>query len=213
MAVIIFEGPDRCGKSTQIKRLMSHFTNKPCQWLHYSSVPNLSDKDQRDFLRRNFVNMFELIKNKEVNWFLDRSHLGELVYGPKYRPGLNHEYVLDLEVAAQVADRNDMYLILLFDSSLANVDRDDGDSYTSDKAEVWDEVVKFQCAVSRSYIPRKKFIDIANKDVEMVAQEIYNWIFVEKAPKSNSKIMRDLERARPKILGGGEITGDVIKEK
>ena len=134
MTAIIIDGLDRCGKSTQIKRMMKHFVDKPIQCLHYTAVPGLTPSEQTAFFKRTFTHMFTLIlNNPNVVWILDRSHLGETVYAPIYRPEENPNYVWYYEGAFHIAKRDDIALIILYDSSFKNIiERDDGDSFSTD---------------------------------------------------------------------------------
>lgn len=178
MTVIIFEGLDRCGKSTQIKRLMKHFTDKPIQWLHYSSIKGLSAEEQTAWFQKEFRHMFSLIQDNSAHWFLDRSHLGERVYGTLYRPNVDTSYVFDLEQEFKV-NQMDMYLFVFYDSSLGNLKRDDGDSYSTDEDIVRKEIDLFKKAAVDSSIKNKMLIDIAGKNPDEVEMQIFDYLSFE----------------------------------
>ena len=177
MTAIIFEGTDRVGKSTQIKRLMKFFAgSKPMQWLHYSSVKGLTPEHQTELFKSTFDHMFKLISQQDAVWFLDRSHLGERVYGPIYRPTIDTDYIWDLERKHKVHERDDIFLIVLFDSSFKNLERDDGDSYTTEIDMVKKEIENFKSAYYNTSIRKKIMIDIANKNEDEVQETIETFI-------------------------------------
>lgn len=175
MTAIIIEGPDRVGKSTQIKRLMKFFAgSSPMQWLHYTSIRGLDENWQTELFKTTFNHMFKLItREPNVIWFLDRSHLGEKVYGPVYRPNSNTDYVWDLEKKYKIGEREDVFLLLFYDSSFENLKRDDGDSYTVELDACRKEVERFKAAYYSTSIRKKIMIDIANKDTDQVTKELY----------------------------------------
>lgn len=173
MTAVIIEGPDRCGKSTQIKRLMKFFAgSKPMEWLHYTSIKGLSAERQTELFQTTFNHMFKLISKQDAIWFLDRSHLGERVYGPIYRPEINVDYIWDLEKKHNIPERDDIFLIVLYDSSFKNIERDDGDSYTTELELCKREVENFKAAYYATSIRKKILIDIAGKDADAVQAEI-----------------------------------------
>lgn len=178
MTVIIMEGMDRCGKSTQIKRLMRFFAgSKPMQWLHYSSVKGLTPEQQTNLFKSTFDHMFKLITQNDAIWFLDRSHLGEKVYGKIYRPTINTDYIWDLEKKYKISERDDIYLIVLYDSSFKNVlERDDGDSYTTELETCKEEMKNFKAAYYGTSIRKKILIDIAGKNADEVQKVIEEFI-------------------------------------
>lgn len=179
MTVIITEGVDRCGKSTQIKRMMKLFAkeNKPMQWLHFTSIKGLTPEHQTELFKSTFEHMFKLISNENAIWFLDRSHLGEEVYGSIYRPNIDTSYIWDLEKKYGMDKRNDVFLIIFYDSSFKNVtERDDGDSLSTDLDIVKKEVEGFKRAYKNTSIQNKILIDIAEKDIDLVAKEIEEFL-------------------------------------
>ena len=178
MTIIIVEGLDRCGKSTQIKRVMKHFTDKPIQWLHYTSIKELNPPQQTEWFKKTFDHMFKLIQDDSSHWILDRSHLGEGVYGPLYRPKENTNYIFDLESKYRIGEKKDIYLIILYDSSFKNVERDDGDSYSTNLEIVQKEVDLFKTVYEKTCIQNKIIIDIAGKNEEVVENDIKEFLKV-----------------------------------
>lgn len=177
MTAVIIEGPDRCGKSTQIKRLMKFFAGtKPMEWLHYTSLKGLTPEHQTELFKNTFDHMFKLISQDDAIWFLDRSHLGEKVYGPIYRPSIDTDYIWDLEKKHRISEREDIFLIVVYDSSFKNIERDDGDSYTTELEACKKEVENFKSAYHGTSIRKKILIDIAGKDADEVQKIIEEFI-------------------------------------
>lgn len=92
--VFIIEGPDRCGKGTIIESLI-RYTNAQNYLILHSGKPNTKNlsiqqiKDNQYYYNNNQVN---LIKENYQNYdliILDRSYIGEYVYGNLYR-GMNY---------------------------------------------------------------------------------------------------------------------------
>lgn len=186
MTAIIVEGLDRCGKTTQIKRMMKYFMDKPIQWLHYSALPGVTPSEQTEFFKKTFRDMFRMILTHEsTNWILDRSHLGEAVYAPLYRPQENPSYVWYLEGEYRIGSRADIALIILLDSSLENLKRDDGDSLSTDVEMVKKEIEGFKQVFRSTSIQNKILIDIAGKSIDQVSEEIR--IFLSAFRKKNSE--------------------------
>jgi thymidylate kinase len=177
MTAIIIEGPDRVGKTTQIKRLMSFLAgSKPMEWLHYTSIKGLTPEQQTELFKITFDHMFKLIEKQDAIWFLDRSHLGERVYGNIYRPGIDISYIWDLEKKYHIADREDVFLIVLYDSSFKNLERDDGDSYSTELQMCKKEVENFKAAYYGTSIRKKILLDIKDKNADEVQMEIESFI-------------------------------------
>lgn len=189
MTAIIVEGLDRVGKTTQIKRMMKYFMDKPIQCLHYTAIPGVTPSEQTEFFKKTFADMFALILgNKNKVWILDRSHLGETVYGPIYRPNEDINYVWYYEGAFHIKKREDIALIILYDSSFKNVtERDDGDSLSTNLDMVKKEVEGFKRAYKSTSIQKKIMIDIAGKDVDQVSEEIKEFLIESKLIKNQTK--------------------------
>ena len=105
----------------------------------------------------------------------DRSHLGEYVYGQKYRD-YNGNYVFELERKYKLNICVNVYLIVFIDTSLKCIEREDGHSFTIDPIEKQKENEKFVEAFNKSNIKNKILIDIKDKDIETIHQEITKFI-------------------------------------
>lgn len=167
-------GIDRLGKSTLIVNIQREFGF--FNIMHYqrpSLLPSLTDGNDEGAQRRaletyqkhSFASMFNLLRGDEP-FIMDRGHLGEVVYAPRYR-GYDGNYVFDLEHEAMENWRvtpssvNQPFpakLILLTTSDFSFIE-DDGLSFAFDKKE--EEQVDFIKAFNRSKLP-KVMIDVAN---------------------------------------------------
>lgn len=156
---------------------MKHFTDKPVQWLHYTSIKELNPIEQTEWFKKTFDHMFTLIQDDSSHWILDRSHIGEKVYGPIYRPSIDTNYIWDLEKKHKISERDDVFLIVVYDSSFKNLERDDGDSYTTEIEGCKKEVENFKSAFKNTSIQNKMLIDIAEKNedqVEIIIRQFLN---------------------------------------
>jgi hypothetical protein len=106
------------------------------------------------------IEMFKLLQTK-IPLVIDRTHLGEMVYGPMYRK-YDGDYVLVKEafmLQKCPASKTDVRLILLTTSNL-DIVQDDGLSF--DFAKRGEEQELFKAAFRRSNIPNKVMIDVHN---------------------------------------------------
>lgn len=156
--------------------MMKYFIDKPVQWLHYSAVPGLAPFKQTEAFKKIFDHMFRIIQDDSAHWILDRSHLGETVYGTLYRPEENTGYVWYLEGKYRIAEKDNIGLIIFYDSSFENLKRDDGDSYTTDLEISKKEVELFKTAFNTTSIQNKLLIDIAGKNPDQVEKEVFDFL-------------------------------------
>lgn len=170
--VIIIEGPDRVGKDTLIKSLKNRFYRENCIELHYSGVKpydgGMSVKDVSVEINKN---MFKIL-NTDFNFIVNRSHIGEMVYSPKYR-GYSGDYVFELEKNLK---RTDVFLILLTDKAETLAKRDDGESFSNKVQDIENEIELFRKALKMSGIKNKLEISCSGKTKEQVASEAIKFI-------------------------------------
>lgn len=171
---IIIEGVDRLGKDTLIKNLLNQLGY--FQVVHYQK-PELLHKYQADMLERmpnappethkqgalrayqqeSFKNMFSMLASPG-RFILNRAHLGEMVYAPRYRK-YDGSYVLDLEENdSLVGDALDTTLLILLHTSSFAFIRDDGESFDFDAKEA--EQLDFTRAFERSLFRHKLMVDV-----------------------------------------------------
>ena len=187
---IIFEGVDRLGKDTLIrgvKEKLGYF-----QELHYQKPeilakyyddeiaklnfiaglqtdnPIAKSHAQQRYQQESFTTMLHLLST-ERRFILNRAHLGETVYAPRYR-GYSGDYVYGIEDT--LLDRGFTFhqrtlLVLLHTSDFSFI-TDDGESFDFSKKE--EEQNDFLRAFERSKIIRKVAIDV-NADGRFVDKE------------------------------------------
>lgn len=173
--VLIFDGPDRCGKSTQIKKIQSLLIDRPLHVLHYSALKGFkTNEDVKAYSDSLYRSMFTLLENnyKTNHFILDRSHISEVVYSPMYR-NYDGSYVYNLENQYIGTDFwKEVYLITFIDNAENLIDRDDGLSFTTELEKKNQEIQSFMNATLKSNIINKIIINIANKDIDTVYEEI-----------------------------------------
>lgn len=176
MSVIICEGLDRCGKSTQIAKLQDYFKEKGVE----SSVMHYAGVDVNDFgpftnpakeiaSRTRYDDMLNIaerhVDSTHVLIF-DRAHLGEYVYAPLYR-NYDGEYVFELEKKFPNLTEK-AFLFVFTDAAEHLISRDDGLSLTTDLEKKREEIKRFEKAFIFSNIKHKFHIDISNKSIDTV---------------------------------------------
>ena len=172
--IILIEGQDRTGKDTLIKYLTQ-------QLFEYSPIvihcigPSKKCKEPLKQSKEFYKNLLLLISNNNNNFILNRSHLGEIVYGPLYR-NYDGYYVLDLEKKYLLNTDKNVILISLIDSSYKNIKREDGDSLSNNTEDINNEIKQFKNMYELSNIKNKLFIDINNKIIEDVRYEVINFL-------------------------------------
>lgn len=99
MVVLIFEGVDNLGKSTIISKLTDRYKGLYDVVLMHASAPQCREgEDPFEIQKRRFsqafakcsslaMQEFVLVYNNKNLVFMDRSHIGEYVYGQIYRNG------------------------------------------------------------------------------------------------------------------------------
>ena len=164
--IVICEGLDRVGKSTQIQRIKRYYEekNRLFHILHYSNIkgPNIEERS-----KIYYKEMFELIKyaHDKINLILDRAHIGEVVYSPLYR-NYSGEYVFGLEKLYEPYLYNTRLLVFI-DRAENLITRDDGLSFTAQLNKKTDEIERFTEAYNKSFL-RKALINIDGYDEEAV---------------------------------------------
>lgn len=172
----IIEGVDRLGKGTLINGLLQnlgHHTvihyDKPKKLKYFDETGGWTGKlgelgDLGRYQYLSFVHGFDLLRNSS-NIIFDRFHLGETVYGPRYR-GYSGDYVFDLEDgftksmdAWTKGYAKRVRMILLTTSDFSFIE-DDGDSFDFNAKEAEQE--DFIAAFERSSMPVKVLIDVSN---------------------------------------------------
>jgi thymidylate kinase len=172
--VYIIEGIDNSGKSTQVKLLQKELSKmgKYPIIIHCSSLDkSLSFSDNKNY----YIKLISKIKelNKDFDIIMDRSHLGEAIYGPLYR-NYSGDYVLNL-----LSDFSDVKLVLFTDEIQNVIQRDDGDSFSINKNKKEKELQYFRNMLNLVQIKNKKEIKITGKSINEVQREVNTFLFGE----------------------------------
>lgn len=194
--IVLFDGLDNTGKTTQIQKLVSYFANKDmistvCK---YSKFDKLDKKKEEKFSKRFYKDYFEKIVNwpdkvtpdpayvaednihyiHDNNLILDRGHISEAVYAPMYR-SYSGDYVWDLEKCLE--NKYNIYLIVLINSVEKAIEREDGLSLSNGDADKINiEISKFAEAYKKSCIQNKIIIDINGLSIEEVFAQIIKFL-------------------------------------
>ena len=194
--IVLFDGLDNTGKTTQIQKLVSYFANKDmistvCK---YSKFDKLDKKKEEKFSKRFYKDYFEKIVNwpdkvipdpayiaednihyiHDNNLILDRGHISEAVYAPMYR-SYSGDYVWDLEKCLE--NKYNIYLIVLINSVEKAIEREDGLSLSNGDADKINiEISKFAEAYKKSCIQNKILIDINGFSIEEVFAQIIKFL-------------------------------------
>lgn len=167
--VIIIEGPDRCGKGTFIESIKNTILNSNIIHIHSSAPPKALDNNKKVLWSTEYnINLIDnvniLSKTNDII-ILDRSYIGEYVYGTLYR---NAEYTEDdfIEFEKEYLDIDNINFSLINFKDNVNdlIIREDGKSASSffhDKAKELKqiEIDMFDNLHKLSIVKYKKTID------------------------------------------------------
>jgi len=135
--ILIVEGMDRCGKGTFIKKYLRQLATTKIVVMHCDAPPSVVEDKDAWSKKRYYQLLLECKKlwNEGFDIVLDRSHIGEYVYGYLYR-GTDpdwvlplHDYSLCIEVESDFyADRvtPNVETFIFVDSPENSFARDDG---------------------------------------------------------------------------------------
>lgn len=182
---IIIEGIDRLGKNTLISGLknrlgffqeihyqkpeiLDHYVKTAHQVLNLPDDydgPNVKSLTQKLYQAESFTDMMKLLST-DVPFIMNRAHLGEVVYSPRYR-GYAGDYVFNLESNYPVFLDNTL-LVLLHTSSFDFI-KDDGLSFDFDKKD--EEQMDFIRAFEKSQVKHKLLLDVNDGSGNFVPPE------------------------------------------
>jgi len=178
--IIFIEGPDNCGKGSQIHEINRYFYPKIMfHTMHYGGVrkPGITPEQYLEYSRMYYSDMFRMIylaNTRGINLILDRSHLGEIIYAQKYR-GYSGDYVLELEKHWDEELQNS-YLITFYDKPENLIKREDGYSFSINKEDKIEEINKFIDAHDKSIIPHKLLMNIDGYGIKEVGKIVCEWL-------------------------------------
>jgi thymidylate kinase len=176
--LIVMEGQDRVGKDTQItlvKKLL--YPERIFQVLHYSKVPFETNKENMVYSIKLYYDMFRLFYKNDFNLIANRSHIGEMVYGPLFRH-YDGSYVLEIERRFMDNQKwQNIALITMVNDAEILLKREDGSSLSGGKLNIMNkERDMFKEAHDRSLIENKFLIECKEDSPETIGGKIANFI-------------------------------------
>jgi thymidylate kinase len=178
---VIVEGPDNVGKTTIIKNIKNHYVDITFHTLHYSDIKQKNIESTIDYNKKMYTEMFKIMihqsKFKNTGIICDRSHLGEMVYGPIYR-NYSGDYVLEIEKKFNNYDIfwNTILLITCYDDPKNLIARDDGLSFSTNLKKKTIEIDNFLNAHKKSNIKNKLLLNIKNNNANSIKSIVINKI-------------------------------------
>lgn len=182
---LIIEGIDRIGKDTLVTGVLDKLGFM--QVVHYQKPLALQflNGSFEAYQRASFYKMFLMLDQGQM--LLNRAHLGEVVYAPRYRK-YDGSYVFELEASHPIALNNTM-LVLLHTSSWVPI-TDDGESFDFSKKD--EEQASFKEAWESSAITHKLMIDVAYQDAfvpaSLITQTVYEYMLKYRASWAQQSI-------------------------
>lgn len=178
--IYIIDGQDRCGKSTTVNLLRKHIKNPKILVVHSSKPP--SGVDVEDWTIAHYsevVNNLQAMADEGWDIIMDRSWLGESVYGPIYRNvdiGLS---TLEDDCLPFKEDTERFKLLILVDDASSIASRSDGESMSDDLNMLESERSGFKAAFEATSITSKELIDweyeeFSVKLLEQIVLEMIN---------------------------------------
>lgn len=149
--------------------------------LHYSNVKQPSKEDVMKYSAKLYKEMFDLMffvsARESAGVICDRSHLGEMVYGPIYRE-YTGEYVLDIEQTFKNIHPiwDNLVLVTMYDEPENLIARDDGLSFSTDLSKKTTEINNFKAAHEKSLIKHKLLLNIKDHNAEQAIQAVLAFI-------------------------------------
>lgn len=168
--IIGIDGLDRIGKSS----LCSHLRDgHGFGYMHFGRPEGTTDRERAFFQKGSFDRMFKFVEalenQQDTNVVMDRTHLGELVYGPMYRgsSGVDLSYIHDMEAM----HGKSFVLILLVHTKLEVLrSRDDGLGFDISKLDREQEL--FVEAFASSKLQNKTILDVTDLSLEQVRDKL-----------------------------------------
>ena len=162
--IVIVEGPDRCGKGSFIEVLRDNIVSSKQIVIHSGKPPSDVEDKQEWAMNYNLglINNINLLSRINDAIILDRSYIGEYVYGLIYRKIKYTDTMFkDFENKAIKYLLNTMHVVLVnFTDSVENViSREDGNSHSGSLHTKQLEHDKFIELHNLSIIKNKYLID------------------------------------------------------
>lgn len=182
--LVIVEGPDRCGKGSFIEVLRNKIDTPKQLVIHSGKPPSISDNPKLwsyDY-NSNLISNIDILSKSNDVIILDRSYLGEYIYGKLYRHiDYTHDDFIEFENTHIKHLLNTIYVVLVnFTDSVNNVfNRDDGKSHITSFDSKFIEHKKFKRLHHLSLIENKYMIDwsittFSDKNLNFLSSTILN---------------------------------------
>ena len=160
--IYVVEGLDRCGKTTFTNYLRSMIQNPKILVIHSSKPPSNVDPVTWTILYYGqLIDQCINLSKDGYDIILDRSWLGEVVYGPIYR---NTNIPLRILEEQLLTNNEHFKMVVFIDNPSALVKRDDGMSLSNDLSKKEYEVASFKAAFDASVIESKYMFDWSHCD-------------------------------------------------
>lgn len=175
--IVLFEGLDRCFKSSAIEQLRTEIKTPFIFYTHCGKPPaDVKPKEwSKEFYDFYLENLSEIVTYYQDGTVLsDRSHIGETVYGPMFRK-YNADYIWDLEDSYI---NEDWYLILFTDSTENLISRSDGKSLEKNGQQIDEVRTRFLESFQKSSIPNKLHIDFTKMNTVEAMDKIRKFLNV-----------------------------------
>lgn len=153
----IVEGQDRCGKSTLVNTLRQKLTNPKTVTIHSGKPPK--GVNVESWTKQHYKNLYQTIDIMLLDGYdiiLDRSWIGEMVYGPLYRDTNLTEK--DMGISGVIPDFQTV-LVILTDDAASIAQRSDGESMSDDLYMLETERKLFADAFNKTHLEQKNLFD------------------------------------------------------
>jgi hypothetical protein len=191
MKHIIFDGGDRLGKSTLIKKVCDFYNYDNVTVRHFGKPPKKFPPDVTPFEFQKecfwkeahvleYLNMMDkdaLYAYYENVLIWNRSHLGEFVYGQMFRktdPKEINEFLKNFE-SAYLCDGDPVLILLTADPDFF-LNQEDGNSFSQNIDQKTKEIELFETAFNNSMIFNKIKIKVNQGDSYRSKDEIFEEI-------------------------------------
>lgn len=169
MKFIIFESPDRCGKSTLIENICKYYNYDNITIRHFGKPPLILKPHEilnyQFKMFRKELNLYHYLREDEESYYpnillWNRSHLGEYIYAQMFRNANSKEVKERLLNFERSFTHWPAYLITLVANPEFLIEKDDGYSFSKTIEEKSQEVKLFQEAHNFSTIQNKLLIKV-----------------------------------------------------
>jgi len=182
MTVFIFEGPDNLGKSTIIKSLVNEYKDvRDICMIHFTGPHCENGEDPFEYQKRTFFAKVKKIitisqynkligKQNDDIIILDRSWIGEYVYGQIYRNGNADKIINMINDCNAMLSREDIKLVFVRLDATPEfvIYHDDNKSFTSD----YDESKRLATVTKEIKLFKEAFDKIAIDNTKAVKMSV-----------------------------------------